>query len=131
MPYKDEILGLTAITGQQVTADANSTDYFDFEVTNPAMDGRPLAVVVDILAKDTAGTGITFELCQKISEPTTTDATIATYTYLAAEIVAGKQLVLPLPSGKTWLRYFRLYFNITAGSEDYTMAVYFGPDPRI
>lgn len=112
---------------QQVTADANSTNYIDFEVTNPPHgDGKLYGIWLTVEAKATAGTGIEFELVQKASEPGTGDATICKHLYLAAELVVGNEYFLPMPTGKTWLRYFRMYYNITAGTEDYTLSAYFG-----
>lgn len=112
----------------QVNADANSTNYLDFEVTNPPLgDGRIFGVWVTVEKQDTAGTGIEFELCQKAAEPGTGDATICKHTFLAADLAEGDEVFLPISPNITFLRYFRLYYNITAGTEDYTLSAYFGP----
>ena len=131
MGYKDGMLAVTAAGGQTITADADSTYYLDFEVTNPEIfNGRPVAYIITVVDKTTAGTSVQFKACQKASEPTEDDADIADWLFLAAELTEGKEIVLPLPSGKTWLRYHRLYVEIAAGTERYTFAAYLGPDPR-
>jgi len=128
MGYRDIELALS--TSQQVTADANSEDYIDTELTYPGWDkGVPAAVIVNVEAKATAGTGCTFEVCHKASEPTTGDATLVQVTALAADLAVGSQIVIPIPQGVRLLRYVRLYYNITAGTEDYTVSAYFTPLP--
>lgn len=126
MGYRDYELALS--TSQNVTADANSEDYIDTELTNPYWNkGIPMAIIINVEAKNTAGTGCTFEVVHKTSEPTTGDATLCTAVVLAADLEAGDQIVIPLPMGVTMLRYIRLYYNITAGTEDYTFSAYFTP----
>ena len=126
MGYRDYKLALS--TSQQVTADANSEDYIDTELTVPGWEkGMPAAIIVNVEAKATAGTGITFEVCHKTSEPTHSDATLCTVVALAADLAVGSQIVIPLPMGKKLLRYVRLYYDITAGTEDYTLSAYFTP----
>jgi hypothetical protein len=129
MGYRDYPLCLSA--SQAVTADTNSTYYLDFETTNPFLDGHPMAVVITVEAVTTAATGMTVELCHKASEPTTGDACIARFTFLAAAMTKGATLICPLPQGPTWLRYFRIYYDITGGSESYTFSAYLTPDPRV
>ena len=126
MGYRDIKLALS--TSQRVTADANSEDYIDTELAVPGWEkGLPAAIIVNVEAVGTAGTGIEFEVCHKTSEPTTTDATLCTVVALAAHLTAGKQIVIPLPQGIPLLRDVRLYYNITAGTEDYTLSAYFTP----
>lgn len=126
MGYRDIELALS--TSQQVTAAANSEDYIDTELTVPGWEkGLPAAIIVNIETVGTAGTGMTFEVCHKTSEPTTTDATLCTVVALAADMVKGSQIVIPLPQGIKLLRYVRLYYTRTAGTEDYTLSAYFTP----
>jgi hypothetical protein len=128
MGYRDIELALS--TSQQVNADANSEDYLDTELSVPGWEkGVPAAIIVNIESVATAGTGITFEVCHKTSEPGTGDATLTTVTALAADLSAGDQIAIPLPQGIKLLRYVRLYYNITAGTEDYTLSAYFTPLP--
>lgn len=126
MGYRDYELCLGK--SQAVAADGNSTDYLDTELTYPYWNkGQPAAIIVSVEAVSVAGTGCTFEVCHKASEPTTGDATLCTAVVLAADLTAGKQVVIPLPMGVTMLRYIRLYYNVTAGTESYTFSAYFTP----
>ena len=126
MGYKDNSLKLSA--SQAVTADALADFYIDTELTNPPWKkGTPLAVVVTVETKTTPGTGITFELIHKASAPGTGDATMATFVFLAADLVKGAEIVLPLPKGMTMLRYFSMYYNITGGTESYVLSAYLTP----
>jgi hypothetical protein len=112
----------------QVNADANSTNYLDFETTNPSLDdGRIFGIWITVEAVATAGTGIAVEIVQKASEPGTGDATICKHTFLAAELTAGKEVFCPISPNITPLRYLRAYYDITAGTEDYTLSAYYGP----
>ena len=126
MGYRDIKLALS--TSQNVTADANSEDYIDTELTIPGWEkGMPAAIIVNIETVNTAATGIAFEVVHKTSEPTTGDGALVTVTALAADLAAGDQIVIPLPGGIKLLRYVRLYYNITNGTEDYVLSAYFTP----
>jgi len=128
MGYRDIELALS--TSQQVNANANSEDYLDTELDVPGWEkGLPAAVIVNVEAVGTAGTGMTFEVCHKTAQPTTADATLCTAVALAADLTAGSQIVIPLPQGIKLLRYVRLYYTRTAGTEDYTFSAYFTPLP--
>jgi hypothetical protein len=129
MGYTEYTTLLTATSGQAVTADANSTNYLDFELTDPHIEeGRIVGFLVTVMVKTTAGTGIIFEICQKTSEPTHADAVIASFRILAADLAAAAQIFLPLPQGVSILRYMRVYFDVIGGSESYTLHVS-GPMP--
>lgn len=126
MGYRDIELALS--TSQNVTADANSEDYLDTEQTVPGWEkGMPAAVIINVETVNTAGTGCEFIVCHKTSEPTTGDANLVAVTALAANLTAGSQIVIPLPQGIPLLRYVRVYYNITAGTEDYVFSAYFTP----
>jgi len=126
MGYRDYKFKLSA--AQAVTADANSTDYLDTELTIPGWEkGMPAAVIVNVEAVTIAATGIQFIVCHKISEPTIADANLVAVTALAANLTKGSQIVIPLPQGIPLLRYVRLYYNITGGTESYTLSAYFTP----
>ena len=128
MGYRDYKLVLSA--SQAVTADADSTYFLDTEQTYPGWQkGTPAAIIVNVEAKTTAGTGITFEVCHNDSEPTTATDTLCTVVALAADLAAGDQIVIPLPQGIELQRYVRLYYNITGGTESYTLSAYFTPMP--
>lgn len=126
MGYRDIKLALS--TSQNVTAAANSEDYIDTELTVPGWEkGEPAAIIINTETVNTAGTGFTFEVCHKTSEPTTTDATLVSVVALEANIAKGKTIVIPLPKGIPLLRYVRLYYTRTAGTEDYVFSAYFTP----
>lgn len=128
MGYRDYKLALSI--NQAVTADADSTYYIDTELTYPDWQkGQPAAVIINVEAKTTAGTGIKFEVVHKDSEPTTGDGALVDVTALAADLAKGAQIVIPLPQGIRLKRYVRLYYNIMAGTESYTLSAYFTPMP--
>lgn len=128
MGYRDYKLALS--TSHNVTADADSEYYIDTELTIPGWErGMPAAIVVNVETVNTAATGITFEVCHKTGEPTHADATLCTVVALAAELTAGSVITIPLPGGIALLRYVRLYFDITGGTEDYVLSAYFTPLP--
>lgn len=129
MGYRDIELSLGA--NQAVGAAANSTDYLDTEQTIPGWEkGMPAAVIINVEAVTTAGTGFTFKVCHKASgEPTTADADLCTVLALAANLTKGSQIVIPLPQGIPLLRYVRLYYSRTGGTESYTFSAYFTPLP--
>ncbi len=124
MGYRDIKLALS--TSQQVTEAANSEDYIDTELTTPGWEkGMPAAIVVNIETVNTAGTGMKFSVVHKTSEPTINDANLIEVTALAADMAAGKQIVIPLPFGVALKRYVRLYYTRTGGTEDYVLSAYF------
>lgn len=129
MGYRDYRLKLS--DSQAVGADANSTDYIDTELTNPGWErGMPAAVVVNIETAPGGTTGVQFIVCHKTSEPTVNDANLVTVRALNAELVAGAQIVIPLPQGITLLRYVRLYYDLISGDETALVcSAYFTPLP--
>ena len=128
MGYRDYKLALSI--NQALTADADSTYYIDTEQAVPGWEkGTPAAIIVNVEALTVAGTGITFKVCHKTGEPTTADADLCTAVALAANLTKGSQIVIPLPQGIPLLRYVRLYYDLTAGTERYTVSAYFTPMP--
>lgn len=126
MGYRDMLLALSA--SQAVVADANSTNFIDTELTIPGWEkGMPVAIIINVEVVTTAATGITFEVCHKVTEPTHTDATLCTAKALAAHLTAGSQIVIPLPQGIPLLRMVRLFYDITGGTESYTLSAYLTP----
>ena len=126
MGYRDHKLILSA--SQTVDASADSTNFIDTEITVPGWEkGMPAAIIINVETVTTAATGYTFEVCHKISEPTTTDATLCTVVALAADLTAGSEIIICLPIGKKLLRYVRLYYTETGGTEEYVFSAYFTP----
>ena len=127
MGYRDYKLILS--NSQRVNADADSTYFLDTEVTNPRWEkNNKFGVIITVEKKVTAGTGVNFIVVHKTSEPTTADADLVTVHALAAHLVVGREIIIPLPNIPL-LRYVRLYYNIVAGTEDYTFSAYFTPIP--
>ena len=129
MGYRDRVLRLSE--SQSVSADADSDYYIDTELTNPRWEkGLPAAVVITVETAPGGTTGVNFIICHKDSEPTVNDANLVTVRALNAELVAGSQIVIPLPQGITLLRYVRLYYDIIAGDETSgVFSAYFTPLP--
>ena len=128
MGYRDIKLKLSK--EQNVAADADSQSHINTELTIPGWEkGNPAAIIVNIEAVNTAATGIIFEVCHKVTEPTHNDATLVSVRALAAQLTAGKQIVIPLPQGIPLLKMVRLYYDIIGGTEDYDLSAYFTPLP--
>uniref|UniRef100_A0A6M3K7S6 Uncharacterized protein n=1 Tax=viral metagenome TaxID=1070528 RepID=A0A6M3K7S6_9ZZZZ len=128
MGYRDIKLALS--TSQNVTAAANSEDHVDAGMTIPGWEkGIPAAIIINVETVNVAGTGFTFEICHKLTEPTHDDATIYEIVVVAADLAAGSQIVLPLPQGIKMLRMIRLYYTRTGGTEDYVFSAYLTPMP--
>ena len=116
MGYRDIKLKLSK--NQAVSADANSTDYLDTELTYPGWEvGGPLGVVINVETAPGGTTGINFIIVHKASEPTVNDANLITFRVPVADLVAGAEFVIPLPIGVKLLRYMRLYYDLITGDE--------------
>lgn len=129
MGYRDFALSLSS--SQSVGADADSTYFLDTELTIPGWEkGMPAAVVITVETAPGGTTGVNFIVCHKTSEPTTSDADLVTVHALNAQLVAGSQIVIPLPQGIPLLRYVRLYYNLVTGDETSgVFSAYFTPLP--
>lgn len=127
MGYRDIKLALS--TSQAVGADANSEDYIDTELTIPGWEkGMPAAIIINVETAPGGTTGINFIVCHKTSEPTVNDANLVTVRALNADLVAGDQIVIPLPQGIALLRYVRLYYDLIAADETSgVFSAYFTP----
>jgi hypothetical protein len=116
MGYRDFPMMLS--DSQAVGADANSTNFLDTELTIPGWErGQPAAVVVTVETAPGGTTGVQFIVVHKTSEPTVNDANLVTVRVLNADLVAGDQIVIPLPGGVKLLRYVRLYYDLIAADE--------------
>lgn len=129
MGYRDHKLILSA--SQAVGADADSTYYLDTEITVPGWEkGMGAAVVVNIETAPGGTTGVNFIVVHKTSEPTVNDANLVTVRALNADLVAGDQIVIPIPQGIKLLRYVRLYYDLISGDEtSLVCSAYFTPLP--
>ena len=129
MGYRDYALLLS--TSQSVSGDADSTYFLDTEITVPGWErGQPCGVVVTVETAPGGTTGVNFIVVHKTSEPTVNDANLVTVHALNAELVAGRQIVIPIPGGITLLRYVRLYYDLVTGDETSgVFTAYFTPLP--
>ena len=129
MGYRDYALALSL--SQAVGADADSTYFLDTEMTVPGWEkGMPAAVVVSVETAPGGTTGVNFIVVHKTSEPTVNDANLVTVRALNAQLVAGAQIVIPLPQGIPLLRYVRLYYDLITGDETaFVCSAYFTPMP--
>jgi hypothetical protein len=129
MGYRDFKLVLS--DSQAVGADADSTKFLDTELAIPGWEkSLPAAVIINCEVAPAGTTGIAFIVVHKISEPTSGDADLVTVTVPTAQLVAGAQIVIPLPQGIPLLRYVRLYYNlINADETNGTFSAYFTPLP--
>jgi len=129
MGYRDYALALSL--SQAVGADADSTYFLDTEMTVPGWEkGMPAAVVVSVETAPGGTTGVNFIVVHKTSEPTVNDANLVTVRALNAQLVAGAQIVIPLPQGIPLLRYVRLYYDLITGDETaFVCSAYFTPLP--
>ena len=129
MGYRDMHLKLSK--NQAVGADANSTDHIDTSLSIPGWErGMPAAVIVNCEVACGGTTGINFIVCHKVTEPTVNDANLVSVTVPTAQIVAGWELVIPLPTGIPLLKMVRLYYDLINGNEtNGTFSAYFTPLP--
>lgn len=100
---------------QAVTATAASTDVIDFGQANPnvGMDGiSKMVITVDATAIATGAATVTFAV--QDSADNSTYATVAATTAIGkATLVAGHQIVIPMPT--TLRRYCRVYYTVATG----------------
>lgn len=112
---------------QAVTADAYSTNTLDLGNVTPKRQvgsGEPLEVVVavDVAADFTTGDETyAFLLVQSANADLSSHETIATYTILAATLVAGYIFRIPIPPGFPTLRYLGLRFDVGGTSPTITV----------
>ncbi len=116
MGYRDRLLRLSNV--QSIGADANSTDFIDTELTAPEWErGAPVGIVITVNVACNGTTGVNFVICQKLTEPTTGDATLQTTRVLKEDLVKGDEIIIWLPTGVTMLRMIRIYYDLITGDE--------------
>lgn len=100
---------------QTVTASAASTDVIDFGQANPnsGVSGMLSAVVtVDVAATAAGAATVTFSVQDSADNSAFTDVA-ATGAIGKAALVAGKQVVIPMPVEHR--RYVRAYYTVATG----------------
>lgn len=123
----DALLKLCA--AQQVTADAVSGNVIDTGNTTPKRKvaaGERLAVVIALTAVGTNTGSAKVQVIQSAATNLGTPGIIGEVDLLAADLVAGKIVVVPLGLGPAALRYLGLNFDIT-GTVDFTVDAYLVP----
>ena len=127
MGYRDMHLALS--TSQAVGADAESETHIDTGLTIPGWEkGMPAAIIVNCEVACGGTTGIQFIVNHKVTIPTNGDATLCSVTVPTALIIAGWELVIPLPQGIPLLKMVRLYYELINGNEiNGTFSAYFTP----
>ncbi|MFJ0933388.1 Bbp16 family capsid cement protein, partial [Bordetella bronchiseptica] len=101
--------------GQAVTASAASTDVIDFGQANPntGMDDRSKMVITVDESADAAGAAtVTFSVQDSADNATFADVA-ATGAIGKANLAAGKQVVIPMPTKLR--RYCRVYYTVATG----------------
>lgn len=111
----DKKLQLTGASGQAVTVTAPTTDVVD--VGNAYSDigsSEKLDLAINVSTTATAGGAatVTFALQDSADNTTFTDLSV-TKAYPVAELVAGKQIVIPVPPSAR--RYVRGNFTVATG----------------
>lgn len=111
----DKKLQLTGVSGQAVTVTAPTTDVVD--VGNAYSDigsSEKLELAINVSTTATAGGAatVTFALQDSADNTTFTDLSV-TKAYPVAELVAGKQIVIPVPPSAR--RYVRGNFTVATG----------------
>lgn len=111
----DKKLQLTGASGQTVTVTAPTTDVVD--VGNAYSDigsSEKLELAINVSTTATAGGAatVTFALQDSADNATFTDLSV-TKAYPVAELVAGKQIVIPVPPSAR--RYVRGNFTVATG----------------
>ena len=101
--------------GQAVTASAASTDVIDFGQANPntGMDDRSkMVITVDESVGAAGAATVTFSVQDSADNATFADVA-ATGAIGKANLAAGKQVVIPMPTKLR--RYCRVYYTVANG----------------
>ncbi len=123
----DALLKVSA--AQQVTADAVSGNTVDFGNVTPKRKvavGEPLALVVCITAIGTNSGSAKIQAIQSAAAALTSPQILGEVDLQAADIVAGKVVVVPLGQGIPALRFAGANYDIT-GTVDFTVDAYITP----
>lgn len=124
----DALLKVSA--AQQVTADAASTNTVDTGNVTPKRrmgQGAPMCYVMAITAAGTNTGSTKVQAIQSAAANLSSPVILGEVDLVAADLVAGKIVIVPIGDGPTALRYHGMYHDIT-GTVDYTIDAY-GPIP--
>lgn len=116
---------------QAFTADAYSTNTIDLLAANRDIgSGTPMAALVsiDVAADFTTGDETyTFQLVQSANADLSSHDVIATRTFLASELIAGAQFIIPLAPGTPVKRYLGARFDGSGTTPTVTATIDVGP----
>ena len=116
--------------GQQVTADAVSTNDIDMGNVTPKRNvpvGEPMAYCVAITAVGTNTGSAKIQAIQSATAGLGSGTVIlGEVDLVTANLVAGQIILVPCGFGPAPLRYHGLNFDIT-GTVDFTVTAWFGP----
>jgi hypothetical protein len=125
--FLDSLMQLSS--GQQITADAVSTNTIDFGNVTPKRKvgvGEPMALVIAITAIGTNTGSAKLTAITSAAAALTAPLIIGEIDLATADIAAGKVYVIPLAQGIDYLRYFGINYDIT-GTVDFTVTSYLEP----
>lgn len=114
---------------QQVTADAVSEDSYDAGNVTPKRqlgEGTPLCLVMSIKAVGNNSGSAKIQAIMSASAALTSPVIVGEVDLVAADLVAGKQVIIPIGQGPTPLRYWGAQYDIT-GTVDFTVDTFILP----
>lgn len=116
---------------QAVAADAVSTNTYDTgAAANEIGTGEPLAAEIDVEVAADHTTGdetYTFELIQSANADLSAADVLASRTVAAANLVAGAQVIIPLPPGAKTKRYLGINYNVGGTTPSITCSAFLKP----
>jgi hypothetical protein len=117
-----DVLGLVS-NGQQVTADAASTNVIDLGNVSPKRKigtGEPVGFVIAISAIGTNTGSAVFYAASSAADTLGTPTYMSSVSLVTADIAVGRFYFVPIPPGQPILRYVGVYYDIT-GTVDFTV----------
>lgn len=122
---------LLVSNGQQVTADAVSTNTIDSNPGNVSPQpqigtGEPMALVCVITAAGTNTGSMILSAIQSAAANLSSPDIIGSIALATADLAAGKTFIIPLPPGYPTKRYLGANYDIT-GTVDVTFKSFLAP----
>lgn len=120
---------LRVSSGQQVTADAVSTETIDNGNVTPKRNlavGEPMGYLVVITAIGTNTGSAKLTAIQSAAAALTSPQILGEIDLATADIVAGATFIIPIGHGIPALRFYGINYDIT-GTVDFTVTAFFGP----
>ena len=127
MAYLDSFVRLSA--AQQVTADAVSGNTYDAGDVTPKRNlaaGEPMVLMMFITAVGTNTGSAKITAIMSAAAALTSPVIVGEVDLVAADLVAGSIVIVPIGQGPTVLRYWGAHYDIT-GTVDFTVDTYLLP----